>query len=215
MLQHDFHLSGGGGSITADNGLTANTGTNTRLGGTLLQDTVINTTEDYSLSVTGSALAIPFKVTADSIASQFTSMLGIGVQSVARENFPSGHFTNNTIYTDSIIDAIHAQHQADGTASLGIGVGISMNVSDDDGIYQSNRLMSEWLDLTHATRTSSFTISGLGVGVSQHLLRIDGTGLFTLVQGLQDFEDDATASGGGIGINQLYRNGSVVMIRVE
>lgn len=215
MPEH-IYFSGGGGSITADNGLTANTSTNARLGGTLLQNTVIDATDDYYLSVVGSVNAIPFRVTANSIASQFTSAVGIGVQATAGDSFPAGHFTNSTGYVDSIIDAVHVQHEANGgAAALGIGVGISMNVSNDTGLFQTNRLMSEWLDLTHASRTSRFTLSGLGVGVSQNLLLVDGTGLFTLVQGLQDFADDEAASVGGIEINQLYRNGSVVMIRVE
>lgn len=41
---------GGGGLLTADNGLTANTATNVRLGGTLVQDTLI-TTGNYHLRI--------------------------------------------------------------------------------------------------------------------------------------------------------------------
>lgn len=43
----------GGGSITADNGLTMSTSTNVQLGGTLLQTTGINTTSSYKLNFTG------------------------------------------------------------------------------------------------------------------------------------------------------------------
>lgn len=36
----------------------------------------------------------------------------------------------------------------------------------------------------------------------------------SIVGGLQDFADDTAAEAGGVPINGLYRNGSVVMIRV-
>ncbi len=207
-------MAGGGGS-TADNGLTL-TGNNIQLGGTLLEDTIIDATEDYHLIVVGSGILAPFRVSSSNITSLFASTGGIAVQATAGESFPAGHFTNNTPYADSVIDAIHAQHGPDGVAAaLGIGVGISMNVSTDSGIIQSNRLISKWTDITHATRSSQFSITGLDSGTTKELLRIDGNGVFTLVQGLQNFVNDAAAAAGGIAVNQLYRNGSVVMIRVS
>ena len=35
------------------------------------------------------------------------------------------------------------------------------------------------------------------------------------IDGLKDFTDDLAATSGGIGINQLYRNGSQIMIRIS
>jgi hypothetical protein len=49
-----FYLAPGGG-ITADNGLTANTSTNVQLGGSLLNNTVINAGTLYNLTVSGNS----------------------------------------------------------------------------------------------------------------------------------------------------------------
>ncbi len=47
-------------------------------------------------------------------------------------------------------------------------------------------------------------------------LHVGGVGLagYILGSGLSDYADDTAAAGGGIALNQLYRNGSIVMIRV-
>lgn len=42
----------------------------------------------------------------------------------------------------------------------------------------------------------------------------DPTSAFVSTPGLQNFANDAAASAGGIAIGQLYRNGSIVQIRV-
>jgi hypothetical protein len=52
--QRRLAASTGTTNITADNGLTANTTTNVQMGGTLLQNTTIATTANYSLTISGS-----------------------------------------------------------------------------------------------------------------------------------------------------------------
>jgi hypothetical protein len=53
----------------------------------------------------------------------------------------------------------------------------------------------------------------LSVGGSKRF-EINDTGEIYLTDGLDDYADDAAAAAGGVAITQLYRNGSVVMIRV-
>ncbi len=67
---------GGGGLLTADNGLTANSSTNVRLGGTLLQNTVISS-GGYTFGVTGSTSNILFTV--NQLQSGYDAINGISI----------------------------------------------------------------------------------------------------------------------------------------
>jgi hypothetical protein len=101
---------------------------------------------------------------------------------------------------------------------LGAGIGGSIDFYTGDSSYisyLSNQLISKWTDVNHATRTSEFPLTGVNSASTNVLLQISGAGLFTLTQGLSNYTDDAAAATGGIPVNGLYRNGSVVMIRVS
>jgi hypothetical protein len=70
---------------------------------------------------------------------------------------------------------------------------------------------------TAAAATKTVNVgTGAVDGASTTAVTIGATGGTSriLLNGLQNFADDAAAAGGGISIGQLYRNGSVVMIRV-
>lgn len=189
--------TGGGGSILdVQNGLHPD-GTIAKLGGTLTENTVIDATSSYKLSIVGSGSGIPFGVNSENnIAAQFISQTSIAVQATSGDSFPAGHFTNSTPYVDSIIDAIHIQHQANGSPPiLGIGVGISMNVSDNSGLYQATRLVSKWTNLTHATRSSQFIITGVSIGTTSDLFTLSGNGSLKLNKyGLGSFTGSPTRS---------------------
>lgn len=63
-----------------------------------------------------------------------------------------------------------------------------------------------------ATSNNNIIISD---GQGNVKLTIDSSHIFTISNGLQDFADDTAAGVGGIGINSLYRTGSIVKIRVS
>lgn len=91
--------------ITADNGLTANTSTNVQLGGTLLQNTSINATSSYTLTITGSQTGSPI----------------VGVLNV---NNTAGSGANAGIYaTSTNWAAIRAEGGRDGIVGITSGAG--------------------------------------------------------------------------------------------
>ena len=52
---------------------------------------------------------------------------------------------------------------------------------------------------------------------TQDVLVVDASGLVKLTQGLQslgNYANDGAAATGGVAVNALYRNGSVLMVRV-
>jgi hypothetical protein len=73
---------------------------------------------------------------------------------------------------------------------------------------------TSWTDVTDASRTALMTFTVTNAAVNNTVLTITGAGIFTLSQGLGNYANDGAAAAGGIPVNGLYRNGSVVMIRV-
>lgn len=109
---------------------------------------------------------------------------------------------------------VFAKHTS-GTAANNLGGSFDYSILTTNGTSQvANQLIWKWTDATTATRTSQFAITGVSNAVTNTLLTVSGAGLFTLAQGLTNYADDAAASAGGIPLNGLYRNGSIVMIRV-
>jgi hypothetical protein len=82
-------------------------------------------------------------------------------------------------------------------------------------VGQSNSIISRITDATYATRTSELVITGVDSTITKTLLQIEGSGIFTLTQGLSEYADDVAAAAGGIPLNSLYRTASVVKIRVS
>ncbi len=165
-------------------------------------------TNTHSVAIfTSEASSIPFKVNStNNIAAQFSSLYGIAVQGTTTGTFPAGHFTNTTPYTDTVISALHVQHKADdNTPILGIGVEISMVVSDDTDLYKSNALISRWTDLTHATRRSEFSIMGLDNGAEQEIFKMSGTG-----QQILPLYGSGTFTGTGVYNLQVDSSGNVI-----
>jgi len=147
-----------------------------------------------------------------------------GVQGTSSSNSGVFGFSNNSLGgefqifpadTTSILPVVHIERGTQGVAVNGIGGSIDFAITETGAVSLSNQIISTWTDATHITRTSEFSITGVNSATTQTLLSISGAGIFTLTQGLQNFVDDAAAATGGIPINGLYRNGSVVQIRVS
>ncbi len=195
----------GGNIITADNGLTANTSTNVRLGGTLLQNTTIDGTSAYRLTLTGARTGSgqTLEVINTSSGQGITSTTGSGtsIYGASTSNyggiFGSSSGTGLNGYsgsglaalfdvdnsaTNTVIDVVEVRRATTGTAANGIGGSIRYNTETDDGQkYLSNQLISKWTDATNATRTSQFIITGVNSAVTQNLVTIDGNGTSTFL----------------------------------
>lgn len=232
----DLEIAGGGAdATTADNGLTE-TGDNIQLGGALLANTSI--TGNFQLGISGNVnsgaklLVTNGGTSSIGISSQGTNMgisgssdTGYGVYGFSN-NGGNGVFAgafnstaliadNTATSTNTVIPIARFQRQTTGTAANGIGLEIQFGVEVDSATTEnSNKIISKWTNAVTASRTSELSIIGMNNALENVLLSISGAGVFTLVQGLTDYADDAAAAGGGIPVNGLYRTGSSVKIRV-
>jgi hypothetical protein len=123
-------ISGGLASITADNGLTANTSSNVRLGGTLLQNTTIDTTGSYKITVSGSE---PTNSNGLFNVSQ-TAATGNGIYAVADSTNGSAiyaHATNGTGISSTGTTGVF------GASSSGSGVW-GQSTSGSGGFFSSS-----------------------------------------------------------------------------
>lgn len=124
----------------------------------------------------------------------------------------AGRFIINPVSNNTVATCASFLRGASAPAN---GIGISLDLHNLTTVNNeiSNQIISKWTDVTSATRDSEFSITGVDNATTNVLLTISGAGIFTLTQGLQDFADDTAAALGGIPVNGLYRNGSIVMIR--
>lgn len=230
--------AGGADVTTASNGLTE-VGDDIKLGGTLTELTSINTGSLYDLSIRGTksngyGLLIVDNtgdgrgITSTAVnapAIEAFSVNGIGVIGASVNDVGLlGSSTNNAACqldttpdsTNSVVSLLRLFRSSTGLAQNGIGASINiLNKTTQGGGYQTNTIISKWTDVTHASRTSEFSITGVNNAITDTLLSISGAGIFTLPLGLQDYANDAAEATGGIPINGLYRNGSTVQIRVS
>jgi len=191
---------GGSGLLTADNGLTANTSTNVRLGGSLLSNTTIDAGTSYLLNVTGNnttsngvlklnnsgaGWAMLANSGASGIQTSFSN--GIGLYSVGTtgiglySNLSGGEGlilldensgTNNTWIMGEL------SRQSTGTVANGFGESLIWKLEAANGsVYRTTDLVSKWSDATN--KVSQFIITGTSnaaVGSPADLLTITGTG---------------------------------------
>ena len=100
-----------------------------------------------------------------------TTSGGTAIQGIA--NFSSD---------DDVITVIGINRATSGTADAGIGAAIDFEIQTSISGDIANRIVSIWDDAVHATRTSTFTISGVGNTVTQDLLTLNGDGSAQLDQ---------------------------------
>jgi hypothetical protein len=135
--------STGGGSITADNGLTANTATNVQLGGTLLQNTTVAGGASFVMAFSGSGSQRTLEA--------YSTGGGLGLRT----------YTQNAT-TNTVLEAIHIGRASSGTAANGIGVSAVFTPQTSDGsLTRANNITSKWTDATLGTRTSQLDINGV------------------------------------------------------
>lgn len=191
--------SGGGGGVTADNGLTVNTGSNVQLGGTLTKATTIETGA-FTLTINTSTSSVnPLLVTALSdYAIIGTSLDAVGVNgnsntlyglygtsgtntaiyAVSTDFGLAAEFDGQTTGTSDVQNILALKRRTTNTAANGIGGAIEFLVEQDNGVNSqlSNQIISKWTDAATATRTSELSITGVNSAATQTLLTLSGNG---------------------------------------
>ncbi len=233
----------GGGSLSADNGLTENVANNVQLGGTLLQDTTISTGAFYThftganqydavLKTTNSFTGNAFTAISSNVggvgAYIYASAGGTGLISsssggtsfsiIAENNALPASILKYTSSFSGVSTLMEVKRLTNSGSTVLDGFGSSIDFYGHVTGFSaplSNQITSKWTTVSVSARTSEFSIQGVDTAVTYTVLQISGTGLFTLTRGLIDYANDAAAAAGGIPVNGLYRNGSVVQIRVS
>src|SRR5574337_1179278 len=187
--------SGGSGTYTASNGLTM-TGNNATLGGTLIDNTTINTGTSFNLNISGNSNIAVLEGQNNGTGSGIygysnngTGVYGNGLSGVVGisttgtgvvGNSTSGlaglfqitPSSNNTINT-----VIQISNNGSAGTSSGFGSSIDFDLRNDNSISRlSNQLISKWTTSTDASRTSEFSITGVNNAVTGNILRISGNG---------------------------------------
>jgi hypothetical protein len=96
-----------------------------------------------------------------------------------------------------------------GDVVLGAGSAIKVRVGSTLTIATSITLSGAYFK---ADATLGFLVNNAADALN--LFQVTNAGGILIKQGLSNFANDAAAAAGSIAVNQLYRNGSVVMIRV-
>jgi hypothetical protein len=183
--------SGGGGSdsTTASNGLTL-VGKDVRLGGSTNTFTTVNTTGgivQFSSSAVGSP-TIAISNSSSSVNSQ-----AIQVSTGAEQGINIGTTTgtaltiqtsggmpilasNSSSTTNTVLPLIQLNRTTTGTAANGIGQSIDFQNATTGSTRLSNQIISKWTNATDASRTSEFSIVGIGSAATNTLLTLSGSG---------------------------------------
>jgi len=201
-------IGGGGGTITANNGLTMSTASNVQLGGTLLQSTTIQTsTFDLKLEGTSSAPILT------------VNQLGTGSSSVAIKGISTGGFAGYFQANTSALGAIYANNTGStptttfqqsngqavsvftrsgpnntgidtildlynvcnaGPAVVGLGAAISFSIEDSTSVpAYAGGISFDWTSFS-VGNSSRFVVETVGFGVSSNKLEVSNEGLLTL-----------------------------------
>lgn len=105
-----------------------------------------------------------------------------------------------------------------GTPLVGFGPSIQFEtrgVNSSTNILTSSTIASVYTDTTLGSESTALEFSVQDTGTLTKVLVMESAGIFTLVQGLGDYADDAAAQAANVPVNGLYRTGSVVKIRVS
>jgi hypothetical protein len=177
-------LNGTGDTLSATNIYTFNSGlTNTsgtvRWGGTLLQDATVATTSTYSVNITGSNTGI----STGNLYLFNSSTTGTSLFSETAGGY-AGRL--HVVTSGAGSTAIPVLSIGRGSATVANGIGSIFEFKNQTSINGfnsansiSNQLISEWVDVTDATRTSRFRITGVNSGSTSTLVTLDGDGTLT------------------------------------
>jgi hypothetical protein len=151
------------------------------------------------------------------INSVSTTAMEIGTQATS-DSTPTIVALKYGTTTDEIQTIIHLIKSSNSAAGEpGIGAGIKFSVATDNAQVNNNVgvIGIAASDVTEGSVSSYYRLSLRDSGTEEHVLIVNGKGLFELPLGLSNYTNDAAAALGGIPVNGLYRNGSAVQIRVS
>jgi hypothetical protein len=185
-------IGGGGGTTTASNGLTMSSATNVILGGALGQNTTI-TSSGFSLTAANNTAVTAFAgqnlgsgngidgSSVSGVGGNFITSSGTGVQATGGSSGLAANFGNFNSSTNTVIPILRIARGTTGTPANGIGGSIELyNITSASVGKLSNELISKWTNVTDATRTSQFIITGVNSGVEENKLIISGDGALEL-----------------------------------
>jgi hypothetical protein len=186
--------------LTGDNGITRNVNS-FELGGTLKQNTTINTTSSYFINVTGANVGQSFKgtntTTGTGVMGQSASGTGVyglssslnGVLGVSTSGTgvvgesTSGEAINANLIpssTNTLAPVVRIQRFSTGTAANGIGGSLDWYTQSTGGSTQrSNRIGSSWSNATTGSRTSILEFYGVNSATEARKAALAGTGQWT------------------------------------
>jgi hypothetical protein len=178
--------------ITADNGLTASTTSNIQLGGTLVQSTTINTGQYQILIQTTNPTVTPLSVVASggsyAIQGQNTQHgiygsgnTGAGILGQS-QSYYGGAFNTLPTVGNSVTGVISlTRGLVVDTPANGLGGSLDFYLTtSSSSIRQSNQIISKWTDVTDATRTSEWSLTGVNSGTPYTLITAGGDGAVSI-----------------------------------
>lgn len=151
------------------------------------------------------------------INSVSTTAMEIGTQASSDSDPTISALKYGTVKNDIQTVLFLTKSSNSGDGQPGIGAAIKFSVATDTaGITNTvGTIACAATDVTEGAVSSYYRFSLRDAGTEEHVLIVNGKGLFELPLGLSNYTNDAAAALGGIPINGLYRNGSVVQIRVS
>lgn len=192
---------------TVSNGLVM-TALNTKLGGTLIENTTFtqstfkfihsgttaaasglveltqNGASAYGLKSTASSGAAIYATSTSSFGGYFFSSTNTGIYSTSYAIY--GIRSSIGLATANDVGAAFEVNRINTTATVGAnGVGVSIDFavitsSSASTTAIANTLISKWTNATHASRTSEFSIKGVNAGVTADKLILSGSGSLRL-----------------------------------
>lgn len=220
---------------SVDNGLTENTPGNFRLGGTLVQNTTIDTDDFLRLILSGGNAAnfngvLHVDAVGNTAGINITSVDGGGIAVVSSnetagsfessggnyaivgrsntDTFGAGWFLSETTLTNNVQQGILIDRTVDGGVGAdGIGVSIDFNIETDAGSSTvAHRLISKWTTAANATRTSEFSIQTVNSTAQATKLTLSGPGALRLHQ----YGTGAVTAGAATFALNVDANGNVI-----
>ncbi len=159
---------GGGGTYTADNGLTESPANNFQWGGTLIQNTVIDSSTFFTLFTGNRASPNPI------VAIQNT---GTGSGLSISTNYTTLRLTSNYSSLNTVEDNLQLIRTAPGLVASGIGQAIQFrNQSSSGSFITANKIISEITDVTPATFTSKMRLVASLNALDVDVLTLFGNG---------------------------------------
>lgn len=140
---------------------------------------------------------------------------GVGIQTNSIDNISFAGI-RTPASTNTVETIAQFERGSTGTANTGIGGALDFYIKGSaGGTVPAAKLTWKYTNATTASRTSQVFVNAYDSGSEYTILTLNGTGAILFDRNLGNYANDAAAATGGVAINQLYRNGSVVMIRVS